>query len=73
MASLHIHAFLEFPIPLLRTIILPNTLTTVETMDSREQGTNPVTMIYHQSSESILAEPGIDSATLYSEVLNATD
>ena len=43
-----------------------------ETTDSGERGINPVTMT-HQSSERILAEPGIEAATSCSQVRNATD
>ena len=68
-ASAPIDAFLELLKPVLGTIFflshwLLSHVTIVETMDSGERKKlNPAAMTYHQSSESILGEPGIEPAT----------
>ena len=45
----------------------------VETMNSSERGMNLGAMTIHQSSEKLLADPGIEPATSCSQILHATD
>ena len=71
--SAPIHAFPDFFQPVLRAIFFPSHwlfshITIVETTERGDRGRNPVD--YHEFSERIFAEPGID---LLSQVRNATD
>ena len=73
-ASAPIDAFLEFLKPVLGTIFflshwLLSHITIVETMGSGERKIKFCRNDYHQSSERILSEPGIEPATFCSPVL----
>ena len=73
-ASAPIDSFLEFLKPVLGTIFflshrLLSHITIVETMESGVRKFESCRNDYHQSSERILGEPGIESATSYSPVL----
>ena len=77
-ASAPIHAFLEFFLPVLRTILFPSHwllfhITIDETTDSGERGMNPVEMTIINPRKESLAEPGIEPATFCYQVCNSTD
>ena len=73
-ASAPIHAFQVFLKPVLGTILflshwLLSHITIVETMDSGDRNFESCRNDYHQSSEGILDEPGIEPTTSCSPVL----
>ena len=68
-ASSHIHVFLEFFLPELRTILFPSHcvlshITIVETIGSGEREMNPVTLTINNPPDRKLAEPGDQTSDL---------